>query len=150
MDSNSTGPSVDDSGLLRLSLWTPETSRRCVPDGKYPAFFLLRFRSRRCRSECWHWQRASRTRRKCFVGVAPSQAVIEREHILPRVCCSESTWSQSGHLVFVSLTRTHEPPILRRERQLDAKSVKFLRAARRTMPLVGSCRHAPRKTIPAS
>ncbi|MGC1650030.1 MAG: hypothetical protein WA741_29755 [Candidatus Sulfotelmatobacter sp.] len=68
-------------------------------------------------------------------------------HLLPPVCCSESTWSQSGHLVFVSLTRAHEPPTLQRELRLDAKAEPFLTTVPRSIPSVGSFRRFARRTI---
>ena len=56
-------------------------------------------------------------------------------HVLPPVCCSELTWSQSGHLAFVSLTRTHEPPTQPPDLQLNAKAEPFPSAVTQNRPM---------------
>src|SRR5260370_25562756 len=121
MDSNSIGPSVDDAGLLRLSLWTPETSRRCVPDGKCLAFFLLRLRSRRSRSGCWHWQRASRIQDKRFADEERREQT-DLPHLLPRACWPESPPSPAEDPPCASSSKTDAPPTPHRQQRRGASS----------------------------
>jgi hypothetical protein len=91
-----------------------------------------------------------RSRDRGFLSVASRWLMTVAAHLLPPVCCSESIWSQSGHLVFVSLTRMHEPPTRPRERRLGARLVSFLIAAcaRRSLASEGRTGPVTARTLP--